>query len=109
VLLLSHFDFLQQMFNIFVFTSKGSVLVKCGANADIQWLLQNCTQKMQSRGLDGPFIQARQEDGVKLDEKDLISDIYDDHPVQCINLGFIITYQVRIDRFTPNRFLILLC
>ena len=69
------------MFNIFVFTSKGSVLIKCGANADIKWLLENCTAKMSSRGLDGPFIEARQEDGVKLDSSDLISAIYDDHPV----------------------------
>jgi hypothetical protein len=73
------------MFNIFVFTSKGSVLIKCGATADIKWLLETCTTKMESRGLDGPFIEARQEDGTKLDDSELISAIYDDHPVSFID------------------------
>lgn len=69
------------MSNIFVFTSKGSVLIKCELKSDIQWLLNECTKKMASRGLIGPFVEARLEDGSKANETALITDINEEHPV----------------------------
>ncbi len=70
------------MFNIFVFTSKGSVLIKCEPESTIAWLLDHCTKRMQPRGLDAPFVEARQEDGMRLDDHEQLKVVFDDHPVR---------------------------
>lgn len=70
-----------KMSNVFVFTSLGSVLIKCEPNADVKWLLETCTSRMAGRGLSGEFVEARQEDGIVVDSTELISTISDAHPV----------------------------
>jgi hypothetical protein len=72
-----------KMFNIFVFTSKGSVLVKCERENTVAWLLETVTSRMQLRQLSSPFEKAYREDGSFLQPEELLEGFAQDHPVSC--------------------------
>ncbi|KAJ3377877.1 hypothetical protein HDU92_007893, partial [Lobulomyces angularis] len=66
--------------NVFVFTSKGSMLVNCPHDAKLSWLLETCTKRFKARGLPSALVNARVEDGKTLDNNDLIVDTCKFHP-----------------------------
>ncbi|KAJ3318470.1 hypothetical protein HDV06_000449 [Boothiomyces sp. JEL0866] len=51
------------MSNIFVFTSKGSVLIKYEPECTIAWLLESCTERLTTRGLTEPLTTVKTDDG----------------------------------------------
>jgi hypothetical protein len=69
------------MFNIFVFTSKGSVLIKCEKDNTVAWLLETVTERMQLRQLSSPFEKAYREDGTCLANDELLEGLAEEHPV----------------------------
>ncbi|KAJ3252686.1 hypothetical protein HK103_001344, partial [Boothiomyces macroporosus] len=68
------------MSNIFVFTSKGSVLIKYEPECTIEWLLESCTERLTTRGLAEPLTTVKTDDGRTVDPEELIEKISQEHP-----------------------------
>ncbi|KAJ3274710.1 hypothetical protein HDV01_002232 [Terramyces sp. JEL0728] len=68
------------MSNIFVFTSKGSVLIKYEPECTIAWLLESCTERLTTRGLTEPLTTVKTDDGRTVDHEDMIEKISQEHP-----------------------------
>ena len=71
----------EYVVNIFVFTSKGSELVVCPEQENIQWLLETCTDKFSSKGLNASLAFALVRDGATLGHMEIIGDVIKEHPV----------------------------
>lgn len=67
--------------NIFVFTSKGSKMIACPQDSDVEWLLATATRQFSIRGLTQPLAYARLEDGSTLEFDDLLHEKCREHPV----------------------------
>ncbi len=57
------------------------MLIKCEPESTVLWLLEHCTERMEVRGLNSPFVEARQEDGLIIGGNERLSRVFDDHPV----------------------------
>lgn len=91
------------MFNIFVFTSKGSVLIKCEPENTVAWLLETVTKRMQLRQLSSPFEEAYREDGSSLGKDQLLEGLAEDHPVQSFanKKALLLLQQGQIENLPP--------
>jgi hypothetical protein len=99
-----------KMFNIFVFTSKGSVLIKCEKENTVAWLLETVTARMQLRQLSSPFEKAYREDGSFLGNNELLEGFAEEHPLSFTRnpnkKGSFTASKHRNRQFTTNCFVV---